>query len=473
MDIVVYSGFTKRINSTKRPTGGSTISVRLKEPTSVIRPTFILTGFNTSWNYIQWGTRYYFVDDIVILTNNQAAYTCSLDVLATYKDVIGSSSQYVARAAGAFDGTIADSYYPIKSQQTYQKKTADSGNTWFVMPELGTFVFGIVGQTDADSYGSTTYYVLDIYGAKALMDELFNMQNNAYDAATVESVAGVPEALYKSILNPAQYIVSCMFLPFEAESVGSGAQESIKIGWYDVGESAVVFNPSFDALPEIHGTFTLPKHPQAARGVYMNNEPFTDYTLSFAPFGELTLPADSLITATTIYYKVIVDVITGQGTLKVYSGSDDTGQLLLSESAQVGVPVAVTGGVYDTSIGATAKKAATGWFTNILQSLRNKELTTSTPYIHGIMDSVMTPNLSTSGANGALLFLEYPPLLYAKFNHVVNDDNAQLGRPLCEIRVINTLSGYIKCLNADLDTAGTKEEKSAAISYLNGGFFYE
>ena len=89
------------------------------------------------------------------------------------------------------------------------------------------------------------------------------------------------------------------------------------------------------------------------------------------------------------------------------------------------------------------------------------------------MDSVSTPSLSTSGSNGSLLFLEYPPKLYAKFNHVVNDDVVQLGRPLCEIRVINTLSGFIKCMDAELETAATKEEKSMVISFLNGGFFYE
>lgn len=472
MEITVYSGFTKRINSTSRPSGGTTKNVVLKNPTSVIRPTFIITGFDTSWNYILWGTRYYFVDDIVILTNNQASYTCSLDVLATYKDVIGSSSQYVARAAGTFDGSISDSYYPMKSQQSYSR-VLTSSNPWFVMPELGAFVFGIVGQTDADSFGSTTYYVMDIYGAKSLMDEVFNMQNSAYDAASVESVAGVPEELYKSILNPAQYITSCMFLPFEAESVGSGAHEAIKVGWYDLGVTAVTFDPSFDALPSIAGTITLPKHPQNARGVYMNNAPFTEYVLSFEPFGDIVLPPDMLVSATTIYYKCTVDVITGQGTLKVYAGSDDTGQLLITEASQVGVPIAITGGVYDYSVGGLAKKSVGGFISNVLDSLRNKEFVTDTPYIHGIMDAVTTPSLSTSGSNGSLLFLEYPPILYAKFTHVVDDDNAQLGRPLCQIKVINTLSGYIKCLGADVACTGTKEEKSAIISFMNSGFFYE
>ena len=472
MEITVYSGFTKRINSTKRPSGGTTKNVYLKNPTSVIRPTFVITGFDTSWNYIQWGTRYYFVDDIVILTDTQASYTCSLDVLATYKDIIGASSQYVARAAATFDGSISDSYYPMKSQQSYTKVTNGS-NPWFVMPELGAFVFGIVGETDADSFGSTTYYITDVYGAKTLMDEVFNMQNNAYDAASVESVAGVPEGLYKSILNPAQYITSSMFLPFDPESIGSGAYEAVKVGWYDLGVTALTFNPSFDLLPEIHGTLTLPKHPQNARRVYMNNAPFTEYVLSFEPFGDIVLPPDMLVSATSIYYKCTVDVITGQGTLKIYAGSDDTGRLLITEAAQVGVPVAITGGVYDYSVGGLAKKSVSGYIGQVLESLKNKELVSDTPYIHGIMDAVTTPNLSTSGSNGSLLFLEFPPVLYAKFTHVVDDDNAQLGRPLCQVKTINTLSGFIKCLGADVDCTGTKEEKSALLSYMNGGFFYE
>ena len=472
MNITVYSGFTKRLNSTKRPSGGTTKSVVLKNPTSIIRPTFVITGFDFSWNYIQWGNRYYFVDDIVCLTNNQAAYTCSLDVLATYKDVIGSSSQYVTRAAGTFDGTIADPYYTMKSQQSYSKVTSGS-NPWFVMPELGAFVFGIVGETDADSFGSTTYYVMDIYGAKSLMDEIFNMSNNAYDAASVESIAGVPEELYKSILNPAQYITSCMFLPFEAESVGSGASEAVKVGWYDLGVSAVTFDPSFDALPYISGTLTLPKHPQNARGVYMNNAPFTEYVLSFEPFGDIVLPPDMLVSATSIYYKCVVDVITGQGILKIYAGSDDTGRLLLTEAAQVGVPVAITGGVYDYSVGGLAKKTVGGVIANVLEGFKNKEIPIDSPNANGVMDAVTTPNLSTSGANGSLLFLEYPPVLYAKFTHVVDDDNAQLGRPLCQIKTISTLSGYIKCIGADVDCNGTKEEKSAIMSFMNGGFFYE
>ena len=65
MVIEAYSGFTKKPNSTKQPSGsGTQLDVRLKENCSVLNPIFIVNGYNLSHNYIKWGSRYYFIDDI-------------------------------------------------------------------------------------------------------------------------------------------------------------------------------------------------------------------------------------------------------------------------------------------------------------------------------------------------------------------------------------------------------------------------
>lgn len=473
MDIVVYSGFSKRINSTKQPTGGTTKSVVLKEPTSVIRPTFIITGFDTSWNYIAWGNRYYFVDDIIILTNNQAAYNCSLDVLATYKTVIGNSSEYVVRAASASDGSIVDSLYSTKQLRTLQSQNPD-GNTvtnGFVMPALGTYVFGIQGQADSSgkTFGSTTYYCMDIYNASAFMDEIFNIQNAEYDANSVESLAGIPEEVYRTIINPQQYIVSCMYLPFEYESIGSTSTSHIKLGWYDFSGSALIFDPSFDALPKTSAVFTLPRHPQNSRGAYMNGEPFTNYVLQFMPFGDIEIPADLCTGVTKVYVEAITDVLTGNSTLKVYTGDSNAGQLLLTRTAKVGVDIAITGGTYDVSLGGLAQRgvgmvAGYGILGKLGKIFDDEGFIASTQ---------RSPDMNTQGNNGSLDFLEYPVKLYARFTHVVDDDPAQNGKPLCQIKTINTLSGYIKCINVDVDSVGTKEEKNAIISYMESGFYYE
>ena len=99
MQISVYSGFSKRINSTKQPTGGTTIDVALKTPCCVMSPTFRISGFDLSWDYIAWGSRYFYVDDITVETNDIALYHCKIDTMATFRGDILSSSQFVTRNA--------------------------------------------------------------------------------------------------------------------------------------------------------------------------------------------------------------------------------------------------------------------------------------------------------------------------------------------------------------------------------------
>ena len=61
-----------------------------------------------------------------------------------------------------------------------------------------------------------------------------------------------------------------------------------------------------------------------------------------------------------------------------------------------------------------------------------------------------------------------------KTNMTVVDENlAEIGRPLCQTKVINTLSGYILCQLADCQISGTQEEAQKINNYMNTGFFYE
>ena len=472
MVIEAYTSFQKMINSTKQPVNaGRPITCHLKDNCSVINPIFLLTGYNLADNYIKWGSRYYFIDDIVIVGNGLAEYHCSTDVLATYKTDIGNSSQYVLRSASTFNGSITDAFYPMTSLKNTSKDSQANG---FIFPASGTYVFGIQGKnTGSNAFGSTTYYCMDVYNASDLMNEIFNAASTEYDAASVEAASGLPEKVYTSIINPQQYIVSCMFLPFEYETVGSTSTSDIQLGWYNFSGEALIFNPSYDALPTIEHTFNnLSKHPQNSRGSYMNNAPFSEYVLSYMPFGEIALPADLLVNATQIHTKLIVDVITGQGTLKIYAGSDASGQLLESKSAQIGVPIAISGGIYDTSVGSSISNAVKGSFIgSAIAGL--KGLNPFSEVKETVAQSEQSPTLSTSGSNGALDYLEYDVILYSRFTQVVNDDNTQHGRPLCEVKTINTLSGYIACLQPDLDSVGTRTEKEAIMNFMSGGFYYE
>ena len=56
MELTLYT-FRKRTNSTSQPTGGTVIkNITLKQPTSIISPTFILSrsNWNNTYNYVKW-----------------------------------------------------------------------------------------------------------------------------------------------------------------------------------------------------------------------------------------------------------------------------------------------------------------------------------------------------------------------------------------------------------------------------------
>ena len=84
MASVSFGTFAKRRNSTKQPSTLSDVrTVTLKEATSQDRPIFICTGNNFNYNYCMWDGKYYFIDEIISLRNNDIEIHCIMDPLAT------------------------------------------------------------------------------------------------------------------------------------------------------------------------------------------------------------------------------------------------------------------------------------------------------------------------------------------------------------------------------------------------------
>ena len=86
------------------------------------------------------------------------------------------------------------------------------------------------------------------------------------------------------------------------------------------------------------------------------------------------------------------------------------------------------------------------------------------------------PQVHSIGNNGSLMNFfdtEWGLYLSYKYYHTVDEDLSEFGRPLCKVKQINTLSGYILCTNAECHISGTLDESSKINGYLNGGFFYE
>ena len=454
MDIKLFTGFSKKLNSTKQPTGGRTLSVRLKEPTSVLNPVFLITNYSLAENYIQWGSRYYFVDDIVIVGNELAEYHCSYDPLATYKTEIGASSQYVLRAASASNLNVVDDFYPALAYNTHEADIIDSPLTKNL--NEGCYVIGLQGKGSGGNGGAVTYYRCTSNGLKALV-------NYMLADASFYNVTDITDELLRCIFNPLQYIVSCMWFPFNVP-VMSG---SVDFGWWSAEVegiqrvSALEWGTNF--------SFNIPKHPKQSRGAYLNLPPYSRYRLEAGPWGMIPLDNFNLMNENTLTCDYKVDIITGSGRLNIKFRDKLCYESVMT--AQIGVPIQLGQNMFNQgALSNTIQDTASA----IRSGLSGDSIGLLTSGLGAIGNAaMMTQGIPASvGGNGTLSFNNVFALM-ADFLDIADEDVAQFGRPLCAVRTLNTLSGYIICKEADLDMVGTPKEKSDVISYLNGGFYYE
>ena len=491
---VTFYAFNKRENSTKRPTsGGTNYSCLLIDETSLMNPTFKLEiGSNPigkNYCYVADFDRYYFVTDV---TSSQGFWyiSCKEDVLASYKGTIGSQSHYVLRSASAYDEYITDAMYPTKAKMSGKHTESGSVMAWGTQH---SYIVGITGYSEdilTAQTGSVTYYQMNdaaLYNfIRYLMHDITqwcDIQAQGYDDP------GVQEAL----INPIQYIVSCLGLPIAMQS-GWTTATRIDFGYYTWNMSGPASGAVTKIVPRAatiseSDNITIHKHPQAStRGAYLNGAPYSDYMFHCGPFGDIPIDPAAIIDAEKLHYEILYDICQGGGRLQIspYAPSVTWPNILYSGYAQVGVPIQLSQAIINpylatmtdiqdmTAAESTALSTAPAIVTGFNAS-GVAELGAQKAKI--VYDATVSkyPTPISSGSNGSMLSFvdQYKCFLNHHWYTVVDENLAELGRPLYQIKQINTLSGYILCQGADAAITGTQEEAQTINAYLNSGFFYE
>ena len=465
---------SKRDNSTKQPTGtGSEYNCVLKSGSGIMHPTlsfdFGIANDPSQYNYayIPAFDRYYFIEEWYFERSLWTA-TLRVDVLATYKTEIGGTSLYVLRAAGANDGSVIDTLYPSKTGCSFASDT--KGNPWNT---TGCFVIGVVNKDAA--FGSLNYYVLDSGELKRLCGFLTNSTNIiTEDKGFIPTELGM--GLQLSLVDPIQYIKTCVMLPVAEQEISP----------IDIDREFPVYN--WD--PHINGkkiypgsriyknySFTISKHPDtASRGNYVNSSPFTKITLTIPPYGCIDIDSSVTCNASTLDVSVDLDPITGKGVLVISCN----GIILNRLESQIGVPISLSQVVRNYVGAATsAMGGLVGAVSGALSGAVAGPAGIAAGAIMGggshIGDAVqaMQPRAQTIGSTGAFVSNRGDFRLDHQFFRPVADDNIHNGRPLCQVRQINSLSGYMLIQDGDVMITGTSAEDSMIRSYLESGFYYE
>ena len=471
---VEFFNFSKKRNSTKQPTSGSGTTftnIDLKEDTSILAPILkirvagmpapvTIAPVNTfTYCYIAKFNRYYFIDDWVYTPGMWEAHL-SIDVLASHKTQIGSTSAYVERSASQYNGTIIDKLYPANTDYDIQY-TALACSYNPIDPTGGMYVVGIINSA-ANTAGAVTYYAMGQSDLADLLNYMYG--NNIWNASGISEIS---EGLFKSMFNPIQYIVSCMWLPFPYESFTSQGKVPVYLGYYATNVTAYQVTYLFQ---KTYITGTIPVHPQAAtRGDYLNYAPYTDVTLYIPPFGSIPIDTSYLKKGMKLFAPTWIDHITGEATIRIsFCPSADRIEtnVCTERSAKLGVPIQLAQVLADYSHTIqTMQSGLSGGIAGLIAGAIGST-------VQSALDAKY-PSVSTSGSNGSFMGANIP--CYAISHHVkiVDGDNADLGRPLMTTKTLNTLSGYIKCGEAHFAAPCLASEREKVESFMLAGFYYE
>lgn len=465
--------FTKRENSTARPSGqGTPYACIVRTGTGILNPTIELEiGLATSpasfnYAYIAEFQRYYFIEEWQF---SERLWTAQLkvDVLATYKTVIGSSNLYALRAANNYDGTIIDNLYPTKTGSQFEQILYNT-DIWTPYIDYGVVVIGVVSSNP--HYGSLDYYAMSLEALNDLTEFLLtDLVNSVHDFSDLDASL----ELQLNLIDPLQYIKSAVYIPVGIGNIPGTYFPNggnIKIFKYNCAASGAFTRLGPTPYFEKTVRLDIPKHPQTnARGNYVNAAPYTNIAVAIPPFGVFEIDTTVACTGEEVEAVIRVDVPTGKAVVSLYI--DDT--LIRRSEGSVGVPIQlsqVTRDYYGAAMGlAQGATSAVGSFL----SMNYASMVGAGISAIGNAYTSLIPRSSSMGSGGSYAQLTQRPRLDAQFFIIVDDDIAHNGRPLCQIVQPANLGGYMLIQDGDVAIDGTSSEARSIRSYLEGGFYYE
>ena len=466
---VTFYTFSKRVNSTAQPTSGTDYSCIIKEGCSVMRPSIRLkyAGTNpTAYNYAYLADfgRYYWIRDWFFVDRQWEA-ELEVDVLASYKSQIGSSSQYVVRSASSFNNDIVDGLYPTLFEPWVQSTHA---GIWSISDQNTisnqTYVISTMGKS-----GLQQYYLCNGDTMQTVANEIFSASiwsSSLFDAVT--------EDILKAAAQPENALASVQWLPLTWSQVSADgdAATTIEFSFYDLTGLTNLRTITPQHVRTLFSDIAIPTHPQlSTRGGFLSGNTFTKMELFIPGLGTIAIDADKCVTCNQIEIEYRVNLATGAATFRLIAQKKEADNTI-SRSNVLGVyesKVSVDMGYGTTrfDMGGIAQGVLSG----IGAAMTGNFIGATSGLITAAAAAVpQTTILNTSGSRGAY---QSNAELLCRFYRLVDEDLADRGRPLCKVKQISTLSGYVQCADATLALACTSQELNEILGFMNGGFFYE
>ena len=472
MNLYFYT-FSKKENSTDRPTSTlNPVSMELKAPCTERSPVLECATYRAgNYCYIPTWSRYYFIRNKTYI-NGAWQYELECDYLATWKDYIGNSQFYVTRSASLRNQKIIDSLYPLNGEYTV---AGSSENQALGMSfNEGVIVLGVLGNNTTGQ----TLYEIDANDFQTVVSSLLTTADGL-------QWTDIPQGAKNSIMNPTQYITSCRWYPFSFTA--NHGSSGFKAGLWDCTVPCAKVNTPMPGSAVFSLTMGVPSHGQAStRGLYTNMKPFTTLYMELPGLGLFELDEALMFQYPYFRIRLMLDPYNGVGTWDGWAcDSNKVARcMVFKKDAQIGIDIplssndkafgnfasGILGAISTVALGV-ASPVAEG--TNILAKSIGLATRSTDSVMSGIEGSTSGVQ-STNYTRGTLMeMMDFKTRMFAIFREQCEVDQVNKGRPLCQMKTLSTLSGYMEVMTASVNIPASDEEIKIVNSMLENGFYYE
>lgn len=470
--------FSKKVNSTARPSGGTSFDCLIKHDTDFIRPTLeILADDLSGFNYMLFNGSYFYITSLISHRNDIWEVTGERDPMATFKPDILNTNSLILYAKGFTNSDrIPDQRIPISRNEAYYSNSAALSGSLFSYSLSGSYLLSVVGENDSvdtlivpisqmtrliNSLGATMGQRIwnAIPDNPLIMDEVHQLYYTLCGMVEI----GKSEASYG---NYASLIRSCTWVPFSFD-LSSAGSKTIYIGDYNTGSIGYYFSTNvLTANLSINIPWPVTD--------WKRNNCLVQVNLPLA--GKVPLPTDKIINESSVYIYCALDIISGTigysiecgGYTHMVTGAQagagyGIGSSNISISNLISGITGMVGGGISTALGAASGNplAVVGGVSSMASGIGEA----ITPQIQAC------GNMSGLAGVGLRSTLEVELLYYEPIGE--NAFANQYGGPVHLTRTIGNISGYVHCRGFSVECAGTAAEKERINSMLNSGAYIE
>lgn len=468
--VVEFWTFSKRYNSTKRPTTESeSVDFVYKDVTDMHNPILEVKVDVQAYNYAKIGNLYFYVESVQTISRNVWQVQLKIDLLASYKSSIQSGSAMVLYSASIRDDNIIDDrIIPLPtyttSQTDFYPDNISIGGTYFIR------VMGKKIDVEAGyNCGLTPVYMMNSTALKSFID-----------GVTVDNVW---DSVKDYFTNAMEGFIECYWLPFNVLGhYATGEVASVKVGGATIDCGAYVVTNVLSNFSPISEEIAIPWFYDDFR----NNEPYSALYF-FTPWtGLIKLNASDFYGLDKMTVTYALDIFNGDLTFNLKAGTRIVATI--SGNAKINLPLSqATINVSGMIAGGAATAGGVGYATGAAMFMKSPKMAIASGIATAVgglfggissaaQNQVVSKGNMSGSVNAVTLMGNTPCTLYVVAQDTVVDpiNNASIvGYPLGAVSPLNRFSGFVQTSGASISAPAYESELLAINKLLDGGVYLE